>query len=83
MTPATYRRFFITHDGSMGLAPTRSRKDDIVCVLYGCSVSIALREEEKGRFSFIGECFLHGFMDGEAIEILKAGDLEEYKWEIY
>lgn len=83
MTSATHRRFFVTCNGSMGLAPMRARKNDIVCVLYGCSIPIVLREEEKGRFSFIGECFLHGFMDGEAIDIMKTGDLEELKWTIY
>lgn len=83
LIPTTYRRFFITYDGSMGLAPMRARKNDIVCVLYGCSVPVVLREEEKGRFSFIGECFVHGFMDGEAIDMLKTGDLGEHKWEIY
>jgi Heterokaryon incompatibility protein (HET) len=83
MTFATHRRFFVTCDGNMGLAPMRARKNDIVCVLYGCSVPIVLREEETGGFTFVGECFLHGFMDGEAIGMQKKYNLKEQKWIIY
>jgi hypothetical protein len=83
MTFATNRRFFVTCDGDMGLAPMRARKNDIVCVLYGCSVPIVLREEETGRFTFVGECFLHGFMDGEAMDKQKKYILKEQKWVIY
>jgi len=82
MTFATYRRFFVTCEGNMGLAPMRSRENDIICVIYGCSVPVVLREEE-GSFTFIGECFLHGFMDGEAIEMQRKSNLKEQKWTIH
>ena len=40
-------------------------------------------EEETGGFTFVGECFLHGFMDGEAIGMQKKYNLKEQKWIIY
>jgi len=44
---------------------------DIICVLYGCSVPVVLREkEENGKkiWLLIGECYVHEIMDGEAVE---------------
>ena len=66
----------------MGLAPMRSRENDIILVFYGCSVPVVLREEED-RFTFIGECFLYGIMDGEAINMQRKSNLKEQKWTIH
>jgi hypothetical protein len=43
---------------------------DIICILFGCSVPIVLREyrtENDHYFEFIGEAYIHGMMDGEAV----------------
>jgi hypothetical protein len=42
----------------------------MICILFGCSVPVVLRRfNEAGKFyhKFIGECYAHGMMDGEAI----------------
>jgi len=62
------RRLVVTDKGYLGMAASRARKGDLVCVLYGCSIPVLLREVAGGRFEFIGECYLDGFMDGEAIK---------------
>lgn len=51
----------------MGLAPMAAQIEDIICILYGCSVPVVLRPH-KGGFQFVGECYIHGMMDGEAVE---------------
>jgi hypothetical protein len=56
----------------LGLCSQKTRVGDKVCILFGCSVPVILREHpaEGGRdacFEFIGECYAHGKMDGEAI----------------
>ncbi|EEU40054.1 uncharacterized protein NECHADRAFT_99083 [Fusarium vanettenii 77-13-4] len=62
-------RLTVTHSGHIGLAPAAARKGDLVCVLYGCSVPVLLRQSEFGdSFTFVGECFLDGFMEGEGLE---------------
>lgn len=62
------RRFIITDEGHLGMAPLEAMKGDVVCVLYGCSVPVILRWcEEKKAYSFVGECYLHGFMNGRAL----------------
>jgi hypothetical protein len=65
------RKFFITNDGlRLGLAPLGAREKDVVCIFYGCSVPVILREHTDSTghyFQFIGECYVHGMMDGEAL----------------
>lgn len=77
------RQFLLTVAGKFfGLAPITARSDDLICILYGCSVPVVLREHtnKRGRdvlepaagsgsyFEFIGECYVHGMMDGQAVE---------------
>jgi hypothetical protein len=57
------------------MAPARAAKGDFVCVLFGCSVPVILRKSNHGRsFTLVGECFIEGCMEGEA---LLRDDLEE------
>ncbi|KAI1108244.1 heterokaryon incompatibility protein-domain-containing protein [Nemania sp. NC0429] len=43
------RRLFRTDDRRLGLGPDEVRKDDIVCILYGCTVPVILRKHEKDK----------------------------------
>lgn len=73
-----YRRLAITKAGYIGAVPEKTRPGDIVVVLYGSSVPIVLRPTAGGNtYQFIGECYLHGFMDGEAIAFQIKGALQE------
>jgi hypothetical protein len=69
-TSGQCRRLFITSYGYIGIAPSAALEGDLVCVLWGCSVSVILRREGN-RYIFIGECYTHGVMDGEAIDNAK------------
>ena len=71
------RRLIITEHGALGLAPEESKKRDLICILYGCSVPVALRTmidpvTNEEYFAFIGECYVHGIMDGEAFELARS-----------
>lgn len=59
------RRMFKTRDGKLGLAPPAAQTGDIVCVLSGGDVPYVLREKDIGNWEFVGECSLHGMMDGQ------------------
>jgi len=61
------RRFFISEKGYMGLAPITARAGDAICILFGGQVPFILRERDDSEHSMIGECYVHGIMDGEAI----------------
>ncbi|CAH0057098.1 unnamed protein product [Clonostachys solani] len=61
---------FITSQGYIGQAPQsvgigRSEGDKVV-LIAGCHVPFILRPQAEGRYSVVGDCYLHGIMDGEA-----------------
>jgi hypothetical protein len=82
MTSARCRRFFITRNGYIGLAPNAAREGDFVCVLLGCSVPVVLRRE-MDHYIFVGDCYMHGIMNGEAIAMVLSGDLNFEYFVIY
>jgi Heterokaryon incompatibility protein (HET) len=62
------RRFFETANGYMGLALGAAAVGDDVCLFLGGSVLYVLRKKEDGPYEFMGECYTHGLMDGEALK---------------
>ncbi|KAI2623257.1 HET-domain-containing protein [Hypoxylon sp. NC1633] len=41
------RKMMRTENGSFGLAPELTQRDDLICILYGCSVPVLLRKFTK------------------------------------
>jgi len=73
------RRFFKTRgskaknkESLFCLGSPHVREGDMICIIFGCSVPVVLRKVSTGggnsHFEFIGECYVHGMMDGEALE---------------
>jgi hypothetical protein len=96
------RKFLTTkREDLLGLAPSHAQEGDLICILFGCSVPVVLRERKQpqpllpsspssvreastdtaGRpssaslspfagsentYELIGECYIHGMMEGEA-----------------
>lgn len=75
--------FCITKRGYFGLVPQRAQVGDHIVVLFGGYTPFVLREGrftldgslEKQGWQFIGESYVHGMMDGEALVGLKEGNL--------
>ena len=61
------RTLVLTKKGYLGLGPTKARKGDLVCILYGCSVPVIIREYGQGH-RFVGESYIHGLMYGAAVD---------------
>lgn len=64
------KRFFLTKGNTplFGFAPKNTKRDDIICILFGCSVPVVLRKvKDSENYEFIGECYVNGMMDGEAV----------------
>lgn len=62
-------RLMISRNGHIGMVSEKAMKGDVICVLFGCSVPVLLRKSEDGdSFTFVGECFLDGCMDGSVLE---------------
>ena len=75
------RRLMISSKGYIGLAPHESQHDDIICILFGCSVPIVLRKVDE-HYVYIGECYVHGIMDGQAIDQMRKGLFNEQEFVI-
>lgn len=61
------RNLCVTAGGYLGHVPSTSKIKDKLCILFGSAVPFVLREDKHGRFKLIGECYIHGVMDGEAM----------------
>jgi hypothetical protein len=63
------RKFFTTSGRNLfGLGPDGLQNGDAVAVLYGCSVPVILRPvENRMHYKLVGECYIHGLMDGQAV----------------
>lgn len=85
-------------DKLFGIAPLDVKAGDLVCILYGCSVPCILRHtlygsgsdsKEDGSkdpsyfFQLVGEAFVLGNMDGEAIMDFSEGELEKVSYDFH
>ena len=66
----------------LGLAPRATQRQDIVAILYGLSVPVVLRRIHGTRdgdnvFILIGECFIYGMMDGEALRFKEVHGIQD------
>jgi len=66
------RRVCVTKNGYVGLGPPLSVIGDIVAVVIGAQTPFIVRRvkgtAEMNQFQLVGECYIHGIMDGEALE---------------
>ena len=70
-----YRRLVTTETGFLGLAPDEVEVGDTVAVILGCNFPVLLRPFDNG-YKYVGECYVDGVMDGEAIEATNRGEFE-------
>ncbi|RBA15907.1 hypothetical protein FPRO05_12128 [Fusarium proliferatum] len=93
MKTTAKRRFFISMNGFIGLAPPDAEVGDMICVFAGGKVPYVVRnltkrkQQSKGlgelgiHCSLLGDAYVHGLMDGGAVEMIdgKAKVLETFK----
>lgn len=70
------RLFGLTTAENMGCFPRGTIAGDLVCILWGGQTPYVLRPCGNGRYLLIGECYVHGFTDGEAMRIHGVEDEE-------
>ena len=68
------RRFFLSgnYNRWMGLAPFTARKGDQIALFGGGTVPYIIRphgDPKKKEWTYIGDAYIHGAMDGEALDI--------------
>ncbi|KAH9204191.1 heterokaryon incompatibility protein-domain-containing protein [Leptodontidium sp. 2 PMI_412] len=71
------RRLFVTETGYIGAGPRNMQIGDQVFVLLGGEVPFVMREVEAvdtdKLYRLVGDCYVHGIMDGEAVNNESAG----------
>jgi hypothetical protein len=70
------RSFVVTSNGHMGIGPAGTRSEDFIAVIFGGGVPYILQKQERGLL-FVGDSYIHGLMDGEAVQAWQKGELTE------
>ncbi|KAI0855014.1 HET domain-containing protein [Xylaria cubensis] len=70
------RKFIVTLEGRMGIGPTGTQPGDLIFVIFGGGVPYILRKQQSG-FLFVGESYIHGLMNGEAVQAWQRDELAE------
>jgi hypothetical protein len=71
---AGYRRkFMVTRDLRLGLAPENAKPGDVVTVLFGSQVPVLLRpcRANENEYLFVGLCYVDQMMDGQALTLVQ------------
>lgn len=62
------RRPMSTEMVLIGLGPASVRAGDMICLLFGGQTPYVVRPNDDGTWKFVGECYVHGIMNGEVME---------------
>ncbi|KAF4449563.1 hypothetical protein FALBO_16633 [Fusarium albosuccineum] len=74
------RSLLITTDGLLGVGPRGMEEGDTIAVLHGARTPLILRPAETaGNWIIVGDCYVHGLMKGEALNVV---GLEERTFDI-
>ena len=78
VTACVNRRFMVTKDGPIGLAPRATMEGDVVVALRNGMWPFVLRamdtpKGEEQKYQFVGQAYLRGFMQGEIVKECEKG----------
>ncbi|XDG10332.1 hypothetical protein ABKA04_009947 [Annulohypoxylon sp. FPYF3050] len=76
------RRFACTSKGYYILGPAALEQNDLVCVLFGGKMPFCLRPLGGQYYQLVGECYVHGLMNGEAMDLMACGNLSENAFQL-
>jgi hypothetical protein len=75
------KRFSNTKKGHLALMPADTRRGDIVAILFDCDLPVVLRPRER-QYTFVGCCYVHGIMEGQAMAGLDRGEFTAETFDI-
>ncbi len=61
-------RPFATKRGFIGMGPECMQQGDVIAIIIGLSAPMILRKFGDGKYEIVGEAYVHGIMDGEAMD---------------
>jgi hypothetical protein len=74
------RRFMTTAKGYLGWVPdnlfgddeAQTKKGDLIAIIFGCTTPLVISPQGE-YFQVVGEAYVQGLTEGEAMEVLKTG----------
>ncbi|KAI4187164.1 MAG: hypothetical protein L6R41_002991 [Letrouitia leprolyta] len=72
------QRLCWTANGRIGLIPAAALVGDSLYTLRGGQTGYIIRRKARDRYGLIGECYIHGLMDGE---LFQNADTTQIKWQ--
>ncbi|OCK79282.1 HET-domain-containing protein [Lepidopterella palustris CBS 459.81] len=78
VTECLNHAFITTKLGYCGLALRSTLPGDLVCVFLGGRVPFILRPIGLDHYKFIGEAYVHGIVQGEAVRRAQPGDARDF-----
>ena len=78
---SSHRSFARTAKGYFVLGPKVLEVGDVVCVLFGGKMPFCLRPWGR-HYLLVGECYVHGLMGGEAMEMLERREVAEEVFDV-
>ena len=66
------RRFLVTGNGFLGLAPPKTQEGDKIALVWGARTPTILRPRQDGKYLVIGSCYVQGMMFGEMADRARA-----------
>lgn len=69
------RRFCLTARDRFAWIPEAAECNDKIFIICGARIPFALRPQPDGKYALIGECWIEGLMEGEAL------NLPDFNWE--
>jgi hypothetical protein len=75
-----YPRIILTHNGYIARSRITVQEKDLICVVLGCVIPLILRPVND-HFEIVGEVYVEGIMNGEALATFqeKEGILQEFE----
>lgn len=78
------RRYFSTKKGYIGIAPADTKPGDVVCIFFSGPTPFIIRPSEfVSSYTFLGECYVHGLMNSEALNMMDQGLLQNDTFELH
>jgi Heterokaryon incompatibility protein (HET) len=72
------RSFCFTKNEHFALGPCVTEPRDLFYIIFGAKVPFILRKtEEPSQYKLVGEAYVHGFMRGEAMQMLRDSEIYE------